>query len=339
MTDKLEKLKTQASLESRANPALFNTVIKEGLHRDILTCLAKSDLGKDVVFQGGTALRLCYNNNRYSEDLDFVSPGPVDLDAIARFKVLITKLIKDDYGATVDFKNPKEAKGPTNATGIDVKRWAVKIELGSMEGTLKTKQQIHVEIAEGIPALDARPTAIHRFTASPVGQPPVIMHVSSREEILADKFVAVIGRQYFKARDIWDIKFLLDSGVKVKPEWVLEKCKQYGIADDAYAVSQMMIKKASDLASPITAEAFKSEMTRFLSRSEVKTWIEQEFGTESILMEAGNALERVANLLERMEVESNSSVSALDKIKAWRDKHGHSLEDKNDAHKDQGPSM
>ena len=30
------------------------------------------DIHNSLVFQGGTSLRLCYNNDRYSEDLDFV---------------------------------------------------------------------------------------------------------------------------------------------------------------------------------------------------------------------------------------------------------------------------
>ena len=44
---------------------------KEILHYDILFCLDQAGLLKDLVFQGGTCLRLCYGANRFSEDLDF----------------------------------------------------------------------------------------------------------------------------------------------------------------------------------------------------------------------------------------------------------------------------
>ena len=54
------------------NSALQFTIAKELLHYDILETLYENPIGKFLVFQGGTALRLCYNNNRYSEDLDFV---------------------------------------------------------------------------------------------------------------------------------------------------------------------------------------------------------------------------------------------------------------------------
>ena len=45
---------------------------KELLHYDILFCLGRSGMLDNLVFQGGTSLRLCYGSRRYSEDLDFV---------------------------------------------------------------------------------------------------------------------------------------------------------------------------------------------------------------------------------------------------------------------------
>jgi predicted nucleotidyltransferase component of viral defense system len=54
--------------DAAARPA----IVKELLHYDILLSLSQSDVAKHVTFQGGTALRLCYGGQRYSEDLDFV---------------------------------------------------------------------------------------------------------------------------------------------------------------------------------------------------------------------------------------------------------------------------
>ena len=45
---------------------------KELLHYDILFALEMEDLLDTLTFQGGTALRLCYGSQRFSEDLDFV---------------------------------------------------------------------------------------------------------------------------------------------------------------------------------------------------------------------------------------------------------------------------
>src|SRR3954467_14462542 len=45
---------------------------KEAIHLHLLSALSEAGVLRRVVFQGGTALRLCYGGERYSEDLDFV---------------------------------------------------------------------------------------------------------------------------------------------------------------------------------------------------------------------------------------------------------------------------
>src|SRR5215468_3085965 len=47
-------------------------LIKEAIHLHLLSALSEAGILRHVVFQGGTALRLCYGGERYSEDLDFV---------------------------------------------------------------------------------------------------------------------------------------------------------------------------------------------------------------------------------------------------------------------------
>ena len=47
-------------------------LIKEALHLHLLSALSEAGVLERVVFQGDTALRLCYGGERYSEDLDFV---------------------------------------------------------------------------------------------------------------------------------------------------------------------------------------------------------------------------------------------------------------------------
>src|SRR6478672_7011233 len=47
-------------------------LMKEAIHLHLLSALSEAGVLQHVVFQGGTALRLCYGGERYSEDLDFV---------------------------------------------------------------------------------------------------------------------------------------------------------------------------------------------------------------------------------------------------------------------------
>ncbi len=325
MGNKLDQIIALAEREAGGNSRLYNTVVKEGLHRDILSCMAQSGLSREVVFQGGTALRLCYNNNRYSEDLDFVAAEPVSDSAIDRFKTLLSNLIENDYSAEVEFKDPKEPQGPANATGIEVRRWSVKIGLDNLPGSTKTKQLIHVEVAEGIPALDAKPRAIKQFTAQPLqAVAPIVLQVSSTQEILADKMVALIGREYLKARDIWDIKFLLDNNTAVNEDWIIEKCKHYSIANDPKQIASKLRDKASELSLEESSTNFKKEMSRFLGKEQANIWLEQPFGAEAILMEVSESVEKVAEMVTAKSVDSPSdTVNTLqDRLQKWRQHHG-----------------
>ena len=47
-------------------------LIKETIQLHLLSALSDAGVLRHVVFQGGTALHLCYGGERYSEDLDFV---------------------------------------------------------------------------------------------------------------------------------------------------------------------------------------------------------------------------------------------------------------------------
>lgn len=78
MKKSFEDLMTIADRLAAGENRLKDTILKEVLHADILMALQKSDLGKSLVFQGGTALRMCYGNQRYSENLDFVRNAPLD---------------------------------------------------------------------------------------------------------------------------------------------------------------------------------------------------------------------------------------------------------------------
>ncbi len=51
----------------------------------------------------------------------------------------------------------------------------------------------------------------------------MLIAVEKESEILADKIVALGAREYLKARDVWDIKFLRDKGVTLNQVLVHKK--------------------------------------------------------------------------------------------------------------------
>lgn len=57
------------------------TVERDYVLAHVLTAIAERDDGQQLVFKGGTSLRLChFTDYRYSADLDFSLTGAVDAD-------------------------------------------------------------------------------------------------------------------------------------------------------------------------------------------------------------------------------------------------------------------
>ena len=155
-------------LAARQN-RLKHTILKEVLHADILRALHESDLGKSLVFQGGTALRLCYGNQRYSEDLDFVRSAPLEPTHFEHFKKTLKTSIAERYELDVRISDPKRSLNQrTTDTSIAVHRFTAII---AIEKPGFKNQKIHIEVAD-IPAYDARPRMINNpyaeYGAGPV---------------------------------------------------------------------------------------------------------------------------------------------------------------------------
>ncbi len=299
MSQKLDAIKALAMRFSHGARPLYNTIVKEILHRDILWAISQSPLSKSLVFQGGTALRLCYGNTRYSEDLDFVHNQAFTADDFEQFKALLTNSISERYGLSMTFKNPKIAVGePANASGVTVRRWVTQVLIDDPQPEVKKSHKIHIEIAD-IPAYDVRPRQVANPYEALLGSPPILIQVSSEKEILADKMIAVMGRPYLKARDIWDIKFLSDRNIPLNVEWVHKKANDYrmDVANDPKAMGALILEKAALLALPEVADKFHAEMTRFLPQDVAEQWLSTPLGVTGLLMDVSDYLERQSGLM------------------------------------------
>jgi predicted nucleotidyltransferase component of viral defense system len=299
MSQKLDAIRALAMRFSHGARPLYNIIVKEILHRDILWAISQSPLSKSLVFQGGTALRLCYGNNRYSEDLDFVHNLAFTADDFEQFKVLLTKSVSERYGLSMTFKEPRIAVDePTNTSGVDVRRWVAQVTIDDPKPEVKKSHRIHIEIVD-IPAYDVRPRQVVNPYEALLGSPPILIQVSSEKEILADKIIAVMGRPYLKARDLWDIKFLSDRNIPLTVEWVHRKANDYrmDVANNPQAMEACLLEKAALLTLPEIADKFRNEMSRFLSQDLARQWLSTPLGVAGLLMDVSEYLERQSRLI------------------------------------------
>ena len=238
------------------------TVIKEILHYEILFAMVQSGAAGQLAFQGGTALRLCYQGSRYSEDLDFAAGADFQPETMAPFAELLQRHIAGAYGLKVEIKAPK-AKEPTG--GVSVARWSAKVHVPQTDPSAQQTQLINIEVAS-VPAHDVDLVAVTaNYPHLPAPHRQLLVAAETPNEILADKMVALGARPFLKARDIWDIKMLTDRQIQPDMGLIAKKLADYGWTERDF--KEQLAAKLETLDSPETLQAFTKEMSRFVDAS------------------------------------------------------------------------
>lgn len=267
-----EKLVDMA-MDNLALTAMRPVVEKELLHYEIFQALDGEGLLKDLVFQGGTALRLCRGSDRFSEDLDFAGGVDFSAEKMERIKGCVEKRIGDRFGLKVEAR-PKPAKADTGHVKVD--KWWISIETAPEHSDMP-RQKIKLEIAN-IPARTRELLPLLANYDSARAMPTVMVNTESLDEIMADKILAFptslrdnegrpVGVEDAKIRhrDIWDLAWLSRRGAKLDPKLVAAKIGDYGV--DGYGA---MLDQAIELIPAIVkSRQFKAQMSRFIDSSTV----------------------------------------------------------------------
>ena len=195
------------ALRSRAELTSLRPVVeKELLHHDILREMSEADLLSGLTFIGGTCLRACYGSLRLSEDLDFAGGSDFQWSELAELARVLVDRLQTRYGLPVSDSDPDK-------TGGKVSTWKLTIETRSGKKHLPA-QRIHLDICS-IPSHDPRPMMLRNLYGIDLGTSGLILQAQSREEILADKVIALAFRENrIKNRDLWDIAWLTQQEMR-----------------------------------------------------------------------------------------------------------------------------
>jgi predicted nucleotidyltransferase component of viral defense system len=238
-------------------------LIKEAIHLHLLSALSEARVLRHVVFQGGTAVRLCYGGERYSEDLHFVrgrAGSKVEFDRLVRDALETAKKslhrsfdIDPNQIAFGQPAHPMAIKGDSGS----VAAWQIVVPI---EPTQRSpKSCIKIEFAN-LPSYDCGPNVV-RATPGLVQVADVILTVERPDEILADKIVALTAGEVMKYRDAWDVWYLVNKlDAQADRDMIRRKFADYGVAD----VEAKAKQRCEELARLRTGKAFLDEMRRFL---------------------------------------------------------------------------
>lgn len=266
-------------------------LVKEAIHLHLLSAMSDAGILRHAIFQGGTALRLCYNGERYSEDLDFVCGKSGSYFSEVEFKGLIEialettkKTLSRDFGIASDLISLKRPEHPDLVKQIPVAVAAWQI-IVPVEATPRApKSRIKIEFAN-VPAYQTSPVPV-RATPGLVQIQDIILTAETPDEILADKAVALAARAALKYRDVWDVWYLqYKLGASIDRDIVRKKFDDYGTTNSRTKAETRL----AELSEEATANAFLGEMKRFLPSKRVME-ISQAGLYRSILTESSNLL-------------------------------------------------
>src|SRR5262245_29863209 len=209
-------------------------LMKEAIHLHLLSALSEAAVVRHVICRGGTATRLCYGGERYSEDLDFVCGRAgvylkdVGFDALVDKALETTKrTLQRDFDiepGQIALKRPAQPE-LVEESDVNVAAWQIVVPVNPTPKTPKSR--IKIEFAN-VPSYDSKPLTVSA-TPGLVQVQDVILNVETPNEILADKAVALTARAALKFRDVWDVWFLLNKlAARPDREMVLKKFADYG---------------------------------------------------------------------------------------------------------------
>lgn len=233
---------------------------KELLHYDILYALDQAQLLDQLTFQGGTALRLCYSLERFSEDLYFCGGRGFKKAQLVAMKECLESYLGRRYGLEVTVKEPKEMKEDPKYAAINVDKWQIAVTTAPDRKDIP-KQKIKVEVAN-VDAYAQHPKALFKnYTFLPDGYEDTLIMTESLHEIMADKIISFVNTEkYVRYRDIWDLVWLMRQGAEFDKELVHKKISDYKIVD----YPRKLEEKKLALEDLVMDKTFMSEMSRFI---------------------------------------------------------------------------
>lgn len=180
----------------------YKAVIVEYLQYEILDSLYKQKNSEKLSFMGGTAIRIAYGSQRFSEDLDFDNFGLSYHD----FEHVLEKAIADmrNKGFEIEFRLLK--KGAYHCY--------LKFPKLLFENKVSDHQdeKILVRIDAVLKKQISKPKS---FILNGFGVYRKIL-VNPQEVILSQKIITIIERKRSKGRDYYDVSYLLG---KTEPDF------------------------------------------------------------------------------------------------------------------------
>lgn len=177
--------------------------LKEIYQEVALAGLARSDFFKLAAFQGGTALRIVHQLQRFSEDLDFVLLIPSKSFQWQSYLKAI-ELEFNSFGVNLEIKERTAAQGAIKTAFLKEDSFARILEL-TYDRLPSDEQKITIKLE-----IDTQPPEGSNFDNAFLTYPyPFSLLIQDFPSLFASKCHALLCRKYEKGRDWFDFLWYL----------------------------------------------------------------------------------------------------------------------------------
>ncbi len=265
MMSLFDKLVSEALQSQNELAPLRSVVEKELLHHDIVREMNTAGLLTGLTFIGGTCLRACYGSNRLSEDLDFTGGADFQRESLVNLASHLVGKLQIKYGLTVEVSEPVRETG-------NVDTWKVKVVTRPAQRSLPA-QRINIDIC-AVPSYQKKPVLLRNNYGLDMGTNALILQAQSREEIFADKIVALALRpNRLKNRDLWDCGWLKQQNVELPLDLLPLKVADRNFTIEFF-LQQLQSRQKQILNNDQLQRDFITEMRRFLPVKAVRETVE-----------------------------------------------------------------
>ncbi|MFL5814853.1 MAG: nucleotidyl transferase AbiEii/AbiGii toxin family protein [Bdellovibrionia bacterium] len=259
----------------------YENALKEILQEIALLGLWRAKFFEHAAFYGGTALRILYGLDRFSEDLDFSLLGPQEDFSLAPYlKAIETELIAMGFDVSV------EEKKKSVETAIE----SAFIKANTLEHFLKINvpqnaQGTHKNAVMSIKLeVDTQPPGGFETEAKTLLQPiPFSVKTYKQPDLFAGKLHAILQRSWknrVKGRDYYDLVWYLSHGTPVHLSHLELRLRQSGGWNEDHPLDlKRLLELLREKISQVNFEAAKRDVTPFLrDPSATDLWSSTFFG-------------------------------------------------------------
>lgn len=260
------------SMIRRTDPktlAEYDRVLRETMQQICLLGLWRAKFFEHAAFYGGTALRLLYGLDRFSEDLDFslLSPDP-SFSLEPYFDFIRRELSAFDFETEIESKNSSAIESAF--IRADTKIHVLKIGAGaSLSDSIPHGQVMKVKFevdTDPPPAFETE----SKFILEPV---PFGVRVYSPGDLFAGKMHAILFRSWknrVKGRDWYDLIFFIRNDIPLRLSHLAERMRQTGhLGTDETLTKEAFTSLLDERISNIDFSKARADVEPFIRNPEV----------------------------------------------------------------------